>query len=83
MSKFFGIKRHKMISPEKIYHNEEGKGRQVKKLNSSNSKSETGLWRLWGDFQTFFHEQEEIVPRVKDDVASEGAQVIEKGFPCA
>src|SRR5918995_5726315 len=30
MPKFFGIKRHKIISPERIHHNEKGKERQVK-----------------------------------------------------
>lgn len=31
MPKFFGVKWHKIISPEKIHHTEEGKVRQVKK----------------------------------------------------
>ena len=37
---------------------------------ASNSKSKTGLRRHRNDFQAFLHEYEQIVPRVKEHVAS-------------
>jgi len=35
----------------------------------SNSKSETGLWGQWWEFQPFLHEEKEIVPSVKNEIA--------------
>lgn len=49
---------------------------------TSNSKFGTELRRRWGDFQTFFHEAQKMVPRLKNHIARQGTQIIEKGFAC-
>jgi hypothetical protein len=41
---------------------------EVQSLDS-NSKSETGLWGQWWEFQPFLHEEKEIVPSVKNEIA--------------
>ena len=52
------------------------------KSDARNSKSKAELWRLWSDFQTFFHEKEKIVPGVKEHVTGQSAQIVEERFSC-
>ena len=55
----------------------------IRGYDRSNSKSETGLGRREGNFQSVRHELKERVPTFKEQVAGQGAQIIEKGFACA